>query len=93
MTASRAFALSDADIRLLTRCAQGHTFRPADAEEDGFERLVDRLRGLRDRGLLRLDEGRFMKAKDGRHLMAGPCDLTDAGRHALDRDRRLGPRA
>ena len=57
-----------------------------------FDMLVDHLRQLRDRGLLRLDEGRIMKSQRGRYLMAGPCDLTDAGREALERDRRLGPR-
>jgi hypothetical protein len=34
-----------------------------------------------------------MKGQVGKYLMAGPFDLTDAGREALERDRRLGPRA
>jgi hypothetical protein len=34
-----------------------------------------------------------MKSQLGRYLMAGPCDLTEAGRRALEDDRRLGLRA
>ncbi|MBA3497077.1 MAG: hypothetical protein H0T86_08230 [Gemmatimonadales bacterium] len=67
--------LSDAEIRLLALCERGHTYRPADAEGQDFNALVERLRHLRDRGLLRLDEGRFMLSQTGRYLMAGPCDL------------------
>jgi len=84
--------LSNADVRLLTLAEHGHTFRPADAAEDVFDVLVDHLRQLRDRGLLRLEEGRIMKSQRGVYLMAGPCDLTEAGRQALKQDRRLGPR-
>ena len=90
---TRPHLLSDADVRLLTLAEQGHTFRPADAAEGVFDVLVDHLRQLRERGLLRLDEGRVMKSQRGTYLMAGPCDLTAAGRDALARDRRLGPRA
>ncbi len=86
-------SLSDAEIRLLALCERGHTYRPSDAEGEDFDALVERLRRLRDRGLLRLDEGRFMVSQAGRYLMAGPCDLTEAGRRALEQDRRLGPRA
>jgi hypothetical protein len=57
-----------------------------------FDVLVEHLRRLRDRGLLRLDEGRIMKNQLGRYLMAGRCDLTEAGRRALEDDRRLEPR-
>lgn len=84
---------SDAEIRLLARAEHGHTFRASEAGEAGFATLVDQLRSLRDRGLLRLDEGRIMMSERGGYLMAGPCDLTEAGRTALERDRRLGPRA
>jgi hypothetical protein len=84
--------LSDADVRLLVRAERGHTFRPADAAEGVFDVLVDNLRSLRDRGLLRLDEGRIMRTQNGGYMRAGPCDLTEAGRGALEQDRRLGPR-
>jgi hypothetical protein len=68
-------------------CA-GDTFRPPDAAEGMFHLLFDHLRQPRERGLSRLDEGRIMKNQRG-GLDAGPCDLTDAGRQALERDRRL----
>jgi hypothetical protein len=85
--------LTEADVRLLSAAEHGYTFQPSDAAEDVFDILVDHLRRLRDRGLLRLDDGRIMKSQLGRYLMAGPCDLTEAGRCALEDDRRLGPRA
>ena len=71
----------------------GYTFRLKDAANGDFSALVGHLVELRDRGLLRLEDGRIMKSQLGGYLMAGPCDLTDAGREALERDRRLGPRA
>jgi hypothetical protein len=85
--------LSSVDVRLLTLAEGGYTFRPSDAAEGVFDVLVDHLRQLRDRGLLRLEEGRIMKSQRGGYLMAGPCDLTEEGRQALEQDRRLGPRA
>lgn len=88
----RSMKLSDADVRLLKLAEPGYTYRPGDAAEGVFDVLIDNLRQLRDRGLLRLDEGRIMKSQRGGYLMAGPCDLTEAGRGALDQDRRLGPR-
>ncbi len=93
MASMPGYRLSDAEIILLAACEQGHTFGPSDAGEEDFEAVVERLKRLRDRGLLRLDEGRFMKSARGTHLRAGPCDLTDAGRVALEQDRRLGPRS
>jgi hypothetical protein len=92
MMSGRSSALSDADVRLLALAEHGYTFRPSDAAEGVFDVLVEHLRQLRDRGLLRLDEGRIMKSQLGRYHMAGPCDLTEAGRQALEQDRRLGPR-
>ena len=85
--------LTDADVRVLGLAEHGHTYRPADAAGGDFEALVAHLRQLRERGLLRLEEGRIMRSQRGGYLMAGPCDLTEAGRQALERDRRLGPRA
>jgi hypothetical protein len=89
---TRSDRLSHADVRLLALAERGYTYRPTDAAPGLFELLVDHLRQLRDRGLLRLDEGRIMKTQRAGYLMAGPCDLTDAGRSALEQDRRLGPR-
>jgi hypothetical protein len=88
----RSMLLSDADVRLLVMAERGHTFRPEDAAEGLFDVLIDNLVSLRDRGLLRLDDARIMRSGPGKYLMAGPCDLTAAGRGALDQDRRLGPR-
>jgi hypothetical protein len=87
-----AALLSDTDIRLLVLAEHGHTYRPKDVAEGGFDLLIAHVRDLRDRGLLRLEEGRIMRSERGGYLMAGPCDLTDAGRRALERDRGLGPR-
>lgn len=89
----RFLQLSDEEIRLLGLAEHGHTFRPADVKTGDFGALIQQLRHLRDRGLLRLDEGRIMMSQSGAYLMAGPCDLTDAGRKAIERDRGLGPRA
>jgi len=93
MSDPKSRQLSNADLRLLTLAEDGYTFRPSDAAEGVFDVLIDHLRQLRDRGLLRLEEGRIMKSQRGGYLMAGPCDLTEAGREALEQDRRLGPRA
>ena len=56
----RSMLVSDADVRLLVLAERGHTFRPEDAAEDLFDVLIDNLISLRDRGLLRLDDGRIM---------------------------------
>jgi hypothetical protein len=85
--------LSDADVRLLALSEHGHTYAPKDAAEGVFDLLIDHLRQLRDRGLLGLDAGRVMKSERGGYLMAGPCDLTDAGRRALEQNRRPAPRS
>lgn len=80
-------------MRLLGLAEHGHTYRPADARGEDFEAMVGLLRRLRDRGLLRLEEGRIMRSQRGGYLMAGPCDLTEEGRRVLERDRSLGPRS
>jgi hypothetical protein len=92
----RAHQLSDAEIALLARIEAGeHTFRPSSAARTGetIDALIDGLRSLRDRGLIRLADSRIMQNQEGRYLGAGPCDLTATGREALEQDRRLGPRA
>lgn len=95
MSEPRGYQLSDADVALLLRIEAGeHTFRPSSAApgEEPIEALVDRLRSLRDLGFIRLSDSRIMQNQAGRYLGAGPCDLTELGREALERDRRLGPR-
>jgi hypothetical protein len=88
--------MDDEDYRLLTRIERGESvFRPAgsSAEERGaFQQLVARLLKLRERGWIRLPEGRISQGEDGSYMMVGPCDLTVAGSEALKQDRRLGPR-
>ena len=69
--------LSDEDVRVL----------------GDFSALVGHLVELRQRGLLRLEDGRVMRSQRGGYLMAGPCGLTEAGSRVLEQDRRLGPRA
>jgi two-component system, chemotaxis family, chemotaxis protein CheY len=88
----RPESLSEEDVRLLGLAQHGYTFRPSDVKGGDFGGLVQQLRQLRARGLLRLDEGRIMMSQSGAYLMAGPCDLTELGRQALERDRRLGSR-
>ena len=86
------YTLADADIDLLQRVtAGGHTFRPSGMGPE-FEVLVERLLGLRSCGFIQLREGRLSRTTEGRWLVVGPCDLTEAGRRALDEDQRLGPR-
>jgi hypothetical protein len=89
---TRLLPLSDEEVRLLSLAEYGHIYRPTDAFDGDFRSLVEQLRQLRERGLLRIDEGRIMTSEAGRYLMSGPCVLTDAGRRALERDRGIGPR-
>lgn len=60
---------------------------------DTIELLMGRLITLRDRGLIALADSRIQRSQDGRILGAGPCNLTPAGRQALEQDRRLRPRS
>jgi hypothetical protein len=86
------YALPEADIHLLRRIASGeHTFRRSDLGSD-FDSTVARLLALRERGLVRLLDGRIMRSRAGHYLAAGPCDLTPAGQQALEDGDRLGAR-
>jgi len=92
----KAVNLSDKDFALLTRLDAGeHTFRPGSQPRPGesFEGLLAELLSLRERGLVRFTDSKIMTRRDGKHLGVGPVDLTAAGREALERDRRLGPRS
>ncbi len=88
--------MENADFELLDKVEKGgRIFRPRDGSDLGraaFQHTVDRLLSLRAVGLIRLHDGRLMRAGDGSYLLAGPCDLTPAGVAALVNDRRLGPR-
>ncbi len=94
MNVPRGHQLSDSDVTLLSRITDGeHTFRAGAGSSQGgeFEQLVQQLRSLRDRGLIRLPDNRVMRR--GPLLGAGPCHLTGAGRQALEQDRAPGLRS
>jgi hypothetical protein len=54
---------------------------------DQFAQLVEQLRSLRDRGMIRLPDRRIMREQGGPLLIAGPCELTRKGWQALEQDR------
>jgi hypothetical protein len=56
-----------------------------------FADAVERLLKLRARGWVRFTDGRVARSQRGIYLMAGPCDLTDAGQQVLEVDRLLKP--
>jgi hypothetical protein len=88
--------MTQAEYELLTRIEQGtSTFRPAEPGpgiDGAFTRRFELLLALRQQGWIRLPDGRITRDRTGRVMLAGPRDLTDAGREALERDRSLGPR-
>ena len=89
--------MTQAEYELLTKIEQGtSTFRPdmpGPGTDSAFGKIVETLLSLRMQGWIRLPEGRITRDRSGRVLLIGPCDLTEAGRRALEQDRRLGPRA
>ena len=90
MNVPRGHQLSDEDVWLLGRIERGeHTFRPGSGsnERDRFAQLLDQLRSLRDRCMIRLPDSRIMRGQEGPLLGAGPCELTRKGRLALEQDR------
>jgi hypothetical protein len=88
--------MTQAEYELLTRIEQGTTtFRPGELGpgiDGAFTRTFELLLALRQHGWIRLPDGRITRDVGGRVMLAGPCDLTEAGRQALERDRSLGPR-
>ncbi len=89
--------MDQTDFDLLTRLEAGESvFRPTERTDDArdrFAQTVARLLKLRESGWIRFLDGRIARNEQGVYLMIGPCDLTEAGRRALEADRRLGPRA
>ena len=81
---------------LLSWLAAGNAvFRPREATaqaEQAFREVVERLRRLREAGLVTYLEGHVSQTKSGIYLAVGPVLLTEAGRSSLERDRRLGDR-
>ena len=88
--------MTQAEYELLTRIEQGtSTFHPAEPGpgiDRAFTHTFELLLALRQHGWIRLPDGRITRDVGGRVMLAGPCDLTEAGRHALEGDRSLGPR-
>jgi hypothetical protein len=93
--AREEMSVTQDEYELLTKIEQGTAvFRQEVGVgiDPAFSKIFDGLMALRSQGLIRLPDGRIMRDRAGRVMMAGPCDLTEAGRRALEQDRRLGPR-
>ena len=82
--------MDQGDAEILERVGAGERiFRPGLSGEEApqiFEALVKQLRALRDRGLLDIPERGVafaVSAEANTDLVAGPCDVTEAGRAAL----------
>jgi hypothetical protein len=88
--------VTQAEYDVLAAIEEGTSvFRPQDVGpgiEAAFERTFEVLLALRSQGWIRLPDGRIARDRAGRVMLAGPCDLTDAGRRALAQERQLGPR-
>jgi hypothetical protein len=88
--------MTQAEYDVLTAIEEGASvFRPQDLAPGlgaTFERTFEVLLALRGQGWIRMPDGRIARDRAGRIMLAGPCDLTEAGRKALEHDRRLGPR-
>jgi hypothetical protein len=80
------------DRELLKLIAEGTTqFRPVQDEPSDSPRWakqVDRLRRLRDVGLIRMPEPKRDDDQPGYPSGVGPCELTPEGRDALRQVRR-----
>lgn len=88
--------MTQAEYDLLLHLATGpavfHPTEPGPEGREAFQWTVVRLLELRARGWIRLPDGRIARDVDGKAMLVGPCDLTEAGRRALEDDRRIGPR-
>ncbi len=70
-------------------------FRPRNLSREAqqaFVELLGLLLRLRREGSIEFSESRISKTEQGTYLAAGPVDLTESGRVALARDRRLSER-
>lgn len=71
-------------------------FRPRNLSQEAqlaFGELMGLLVRLRREGCIEFPDGRVSKTGQGTYLAVGPVDLTDVGRGALTKDRRLNERA
>ena len=87
--------MTQAEYDLLLRLETGPAvLRPTEwaAGRDAFQGTILLILELRAKGWIRLPDGRITRDGEGKAMLAGPCDLTEAGRGALKDDRRLGPR-
>ena len=88
--------MTQAEYDVLAAIEEGASvFRPENVGpgiEATFQRTFEVLLALRSQGWIRMPDGRIARDRAGRIMLAGPCDLTDAGRKALEHDRQLGPR-
>jgi hypothetical protein len=70
-------------------------FRPRNLSQEAqqaFIELMGLLLRLRNEGCLEFLDCRIFRTGLGTYLAVGPVELTDAGRSALTRDRRLAGR-
>ena len=70
-------------------------FRPRNLSREAQQSLIEvlgLLLRLRREGCVQFPDGRISKTRAGTYLAVGPVDLTESGRAALARDRRLGQR-
>lgn len=88
--------MNDLEYDVLSWLAAGNSvFRPREATreaEEAFRGTVQLLGVLRDRGLVSYRDEHVTTTESGIFLGVGPVQLTPAGKEALERDRRLGPR-
>jgi hypothetical protein len=89
--------MTQPEYELLVRLESGEAvFRPSESGalgRDAFQSTVELLLQLRSQGWVRVPDGRIARDGAGQLMLVGPCDLTEAGRRALELDRQLGPRA
>jgi hypothetical protein len=88
--------VNDLEYEMLSWLAAGiSVFRPREATreaEEAFREAVQLLGALRDRGLVDYRNEHVTTTESGIFLGVGPVQLTPAGKEALERDHRLGPR-
>jgi hypothetical protein len=81
-------SVSAEDVAILRRIQGGEVvFKPAsnEAADSIWLRTIQRLRSLRDRGLIDMREPkRSFMSRAGGYVAAGPCELTAAGYDLLD---------
>ena len=88
--------MTQTEYDLLLRLETGPAvLRPTESGPEGreaFQATVLLLLELRAQGWVRIPDGRIARDAEDKAMLAGPCDLTEAGRRALADNRRLGPR-